>query len=199
MKPRKLRVVAVVAGTLPAVFVGASIGQAVMTRSASNRPVTPAAVSAVSSPTTALAPSTDIHGLGSKYEPDAGTRPHALGAGKAIGWKHGNQICVSSNHFGEWVSGCIDPSAAAVDWSVSVPNLPNTSPSIFGVAVDRVTSVTATFADGESYSAPVSQNWYQIDFPASLQESDLTGLDVAFADGTHSHIAIAIPTAPPGT
>jgi hypothetical protein len=198
MNKRKLRFTAIGVVTLALILAGASIGQAVIARSASHRPVTPASVSAVSSSATALAASADIHGLGANFAPDAGTRGHSLGGGKAIGWKHGSQICVSSDHFGEWVSGCIDPSSTAVDWSLSVPNLPNTNPSIFGVAVDGVTSVTATFGDGASYSAPVSQNWYQIDFPASLRESDLTGLDVAFADGTHSHVPVALPEAPAG-
>jgi hypothetical protein len=199
MQSRKVRLLAVAATSLALLVASASIATAVVRHLAGGHPVNPAAISALGSNQTALTTKTSIHGLGPDYAPDPGTVPHSLGDGLAIGWRHGNRVCASSEHYGEWASGCIDPSTQVIDFTISQPGSDapgGADPEVFGVAVDGVTTVTVLLADGSGYSAASHQNWYDVHLPVGTAISGVVSLRTKLADGTSTSLPVSFAPTP---
>lgn len=112
---------------------------------------------------------------------------HELGNGRAFAWRRENEICwsvVRRTAFtacGEWSDEVFD---VAIDPIIDPwPADPARPVRVFGLAVDDVTQVVATLADGTAVATEPVNNWYEIEFPPSVEPWAIRRIDVRTADG----------------
>jgi hypothetical protein len=134
-------------------------------------PLTAATISALSDPRTVVAgvpPQVDA--MGARYQPEPGGL-HQLGNG-AFAWRLGDNIC--------WVTklagGCLPRLEQPIAWTIKDPDASGSgAPAlVFGLAVDGVTTVTATLSDGHEVSAAPVNNFYVIELPLDAAPEDVT-------------------------
>ena len=126
--------------------------------------------------------------LGPEYTPAAG-QVHALSGG-AYAWRSGSQTCWATSHS----SGCLDPLQQPIDWSVGDADVAGSGAptQVYGLAVDGVSSVTATLADGSQITATPSSNFYTLSLPTQDGPWDVTSITAAFGAGGRYTTSVAI-------
>jgi hypothetical protein len=125
-----------------------------------------------------------VHAPSPMDEPAAGA-VHAIGNGKAFAWINAGSICWNAGSpYG--VSACIDASAPVAFDAIVHPDSTNGAQPfhVSGIAVNAVSSVTVTLADGSTLTTKPQANWYDIVLPARADESSVTSVSATLNDGT---------------
>jgi hypothetical protein len=112
---------------------------------------------------------------------------HGLGNGRAFAWRRQNEICWSVARetaftaCGAWSDEVFD---VAIDPIIDPwPADPARPVRVFGLAVEDVTRVVATLTDGTAVATEPVNNWYEIEFPPSVEPWAIKRIDVRTADG----------------
>jgi hypothetical protein len=166
--PHRRRVLVSVAAVIVAV---GCVGAALAYHFLSDTSLTPANISALTDPTTALPAGTPVYAGAPGELPSPGAA-HTVGNGAAVAWMHGHELCWSTVLTPEdhGVSSC-----GELRPNIPIPFTPivhtdgdlQSGPvHVFGLTVDAVNSVVVTLEDGSTYSAVPTENWFDVALPA---------------------------------
>lgn len=173
-------------------------GAAVAYHLLSGASLTPANISALTDPRTALPADTRVYG----GAPDEGPSPgpaHLVGNGAAAVWMHHNELCWSTVPLrgGRGVSSCGDLRPGVPIPFTPIVHVDGTLDSgpvhVFGLAVDAVRDVVVKLTDGTTYSSVPAENWFDVTLPAG-DFSRVATVTAMLDDGSTYSVPINNPT-----
>jgi hypothetical protein len=173
----------VVAAALAAVAIAAQTGSGnagVRRMGQASTALTPANMAALRDPRTTLPGVPQAAASFGALAPAAGTA-HRVGI-NAVAWEQTGRTC----WIGQSAGGCFDALDQPVEWSIKDPDFEGsgTPPSVFGMAVDQVRTVTVTLLNGQTVTTRPVRNFFVAVLPATAVLNDVDAITAEMADGS---------------
>ena len=142
--------------------------------------LTPANMAALRDPRTTLPGVPQAAASFGALAPAAGTA-HRVGI-NAVAWEQTGRTC----WIGQSAGGCFDALDQPVEWSIKDPDFEGsgTPPSVFGMAVDQVRTVTVTLLNGQTVTTRPVRNFFVAVLPATAVLNDVDAITAEMADGS---------------